>query len=653
MAINLPAKVLRVTVTSIKGIERWPYSDGPNDRWWAGGVEPRHYKWEIEVSVTIQKHSSHASREPFEYNAFDIKVGDWIANANTGVTLKVVGVISKTNTDATLVVEDVNRYNTFRDPAGLGDGSIGTGSAVLFTVNEEGMPLLDTLIAGYVSEVFLNNVTSRFQNLNLEYDYILTQPGHTFEVGDLISADAANNQWVLSSTVNNFVVGRVSELGPTPDQFYITPIQKIIDNLDNLPGDVASILYIDDNDAGNVTENGTTPIYIKLRNETPTSLTSTITPISVTAGSILNINGVDVTFNVGDQNDVITSINAVQSQTNVTASAIPVPTVSSPVIQNLWYGTAGAAGNTQAGTINGIPFVFDITGSGTAQFGVVGANASDMVAAITRDVTSVDSNIIAYEDAGLVYIKNLSGGPINITTTTTDASGLSVAGPNSTTGLNPSTSGTSDVTLKVEGQDASRISFKNVNKTPQEDLGLYTVENGTKAAALYIEKGISNAKTTIVADIPSRDALTPVFGDQTLVLDKGNGDWELYIWDGSQWIVLANQDSAKSDADSAELIVTPTTQSLTEIVTVSTSSRVTLITVEVTQPFDGSPTLSVGTSNDTDMLLTNDLVDLTAIGTYASQTDVYFNTGVDTDIIVHFQPNGATVGVAKVVISYM
>ena len=157
----------------------------------------------------------------------------------------------------------------------------------------------------------------------------------------------------------------------------------------------------------------------------------------------------------------------------------------------------------------------------------------------------------------------------------------------------------------------------------------------------------------MVADIPARDALSPFIGDQVMVLDKGNGEWELYLYDGSVYIPVANQDSARTDANSVELTIDHNSPALQEIVTVSTSSRITLITVEVITPFDGAPTLTVGISPDPDLLFTDDLHDLSTVGSYAFQTDYYFDSGIDTDILASFQANGATQGEAKIVISYM
>lgn len=653
MGIALPSKVLQCTVTGQTGTERWSFDDGQGDPWWEGGPNPRFYRWSIDINVTPQNHSNHLTRDPFQYNALDIKVGDWIANANDGTAVKVIGSVTKSETSATITVEDVNRYNTFRDSSSNGSGSIGIGQAIIFSVNEEGEPLLDTITTGFVSEVFLNNVLSRFQNLNSEYDYNLTQVGHTFQIGDIIAADSLNNGWSLATTDSEYIVGKVTEVGPSPDQFYITPIQKVIDNLNSLPGDVGDVIYVNDSLPGGLSATGEKPIYIKLRDATSTEITGTVSPISVTASSQLSINGEILTFSVGDEADIISTINGVTGTTGITASTVVAPTQTTFNLDDQAYGTMATLGNTAQASINGITVTFDVTASGTAQFGTTAANAEDMVVAILRDVTSVDPNINAFEDGGNLFISNASGGSITIDTVTPDGSGFDFEGPSSSTGIVAVTPASTDGFLRLVGSDAGPIVLGDVLGTPTTELGVFTVENGDKAAGLYVASGVRQASVTVVADISARNALTPDVGDQAHVLDKGNGEWALFLWDGSAWVEIANQDSARTDADSAQYMLNSNSPSVSEIVTVSSGSRVTLITVEVITPFDGNPTMGVGYGSDLDALFQDNFVDLSTVGTYANQTDTFFNTGNDTDIVVQYTANGATQGQARIVVTYV
>tara|TARA_Y100001936_G_scaffold7406_1_gene6597 strand:+ start:115034 stop:117028 length:1995 start_codon:yes stop_codon:yes gene_type:complete len=664
MAISLPSKLIRAEVSNISGYERWIYDDGTGDPYWSGGSSPRFYRWTVDVTVTKSNHSSHLTRKPFEYNGYDVAIGDWLANTSTGTAHKIVGIVSKSETTLSFILEDVDRYNTYRDPGAQGSGAPQAGSALIFTLNEEGEPLLDGLTPGTISSIFFANLMSRFQNINLEYDYPMTQEGHSFQIGDIVAADPSTNSWVLSAPEYPYIVGRVSALGPGPDGFYVTPVQRIIDDLDSLPGDVASILYLDENNAGKITTNVTDHImYIKTKEATVTEHISDVINPTTTAGNKMSVNGVEVTFSVGDTSDIISSINAVTGTTGVLASSVAPPTSVTGSVGDLAYGVTGAIGNTSQAEINGVLVTFDLTTNGTAQFGTTAANVDDMIAAIERDMNAAgNADIYGEDNNGLLRLYDRTGGAINITNIASDGSGNNFAGPASSTGLPLSTSGTSDVQIKVEGSDAGPISTRNVSGTPVEDTGLYTVENGAKAEAMYVEQGLrvissgsGGSSMTVVADVNSRDILNPLVGDQAYVIDDGNSEWAIYLWTGQDWVRTADEDSARTDADTMTVELNFDSQPTLIIGSVSPGSRITLITVTVTTEFDGSAELTLGPSTDPDRLMDNDLLDLATEGTYSIQSDMVLDNGDGTDsvIIAAYKPNGSTVGSAIISVSYM
>jgi hypothetical protein len=182
--VNEPAKVLVTNVTSVNGKTQWPHNDGLGDKWYSGGAAPRYYQWDVEATVTAQDHGSHLTRKDFQYNGQDIQVGDWMAQASTGICCRIISISAKTNTTVTMVVEDWLRYNTFR--AANGSGVFGTGTAIVFQLNENGHPMLDPINTG-VNTVFYQNINSRFQYLNPQMHYVLDQTSHGFEPGNVIS----------------------------------------------------------------------------------------------------------------------------------------------------------------------------------------------------------------------------------------------------------------------------------------------------------------------------------------------------------------------------------------------------------------------------------------------------------------------------------
>lgn len=178
----------------------------------------------------------------------------------------------------------------------------------------------------------------------------------------------------------------------------------------------------------------------------------------------------------------------------------------------------------------------------------------------------------------------------------------------------------------------------------------------------------ASSKTFTVADIAARDALTAADGDQSFVRSGATtGEWEMYIWDalaGPAWILIGTQDSASTDAKTIEAIVVPSTISPVLLGNVSPDSRVTIVTIEVTIAFDGAPTLTVGDSGDNARLsrvISGDpptpddegMHDLSSVGTYSTTTDYVYTGSADTDINGYFSAGGATVGSARILVTYV
>ena len=65
---------------------------------------------------------------------------------------------------------------------------------------------------------------------------------------------------------------------------------------------------------------------------------------------------------------------------------------------------------------------------------------------------------------------------------------------------------------------------------------------------MNIEQGVRTGGTTVVSTISAIDGLVPAAGDQAYVTNKGDGEWGLYLYTGSDWEEISNQDSATVDA---------------------------------------------------------------------------------------------------------
>ncbi len=186
----------------------------------------------------------------------------------------------------------------------------------------------------------------------------------------------------------------------------------------------------------------------------------------------------------------------------------------------------------------------------------------------------------------------------------------------------------------------------------------HLIFDGAQWRASAVSGLSASSNTFMVADITARDALVPADGDQSFVRSGATiGEWETYIWDvlagPAAWILTSNLDSASTDAKTIEAIVVPSTISPVLLGNVSPNSRVTVITIIVTIAFDGAPTLTVGDSGDNARLIDDSLHDLSDVGTYSTTTNFVYGGSADTDINGYFSAGGATVGSARILVTYV
>lgn len=644
--INIPSKALLCNVGEITGTAYWPY-ESEGDPYWQNGSDPKHYRWTISMTVQPQYHSSPKTRFPNLFNGSDVYVGDFIADISTGVAVRVVRVFEKTDSTVTCEVEDVFRYNTFRDPSGGANGIFPVGAdAIVFELNESGQPVVDTV--AMTGPSFYNNLSSRFQNLEQNFNFVLEKEDHGFSVGDLIAADGQNNTFVLASPAFPFIIGSVTNTDLGPNAFAFNPFEKVVDNFNSLLGGVADIVYADDNNPGEYALAGNRPVMIGLRQETQSvSLGSVSTP-STTPGNEFSVNGSRVVVMTGDENGFIDAVNGFTAQTGVVASYYAPDTVVVP--------TSAPAGITQlpvSATINGVLVEFTTTTAGEILAGAPGyASVQDLaqdinaanIPGLVADIFTGDYDSLRLTSVGDVTIAN---GPA-------DGMGRMFAGDNSVTGFAEFTAAFPADKIKLVAIDARPIEVADIVGNTMIDFGLVSVENGVKAAAIVIENGVRQAATYVVTNLSARDAINALFGDQCFVQDKGNGEWAHYIRTlDDQWVKIADKDSSETDAQTIELEITHESDLSGVIATISGGSRVSFVTVTVTEQFDGAlPTLEVGDDNNNSRLMTMDQNDLKSSGVYSMTPSYTYSGAGDVDITFSFNSASSSVGKAVIAISY-
>lgn len=263
----LPPRILRVSIPQLDPTENWTVDDGTGDPWLGYP-----YRWRATVSVAPQTHSFHMTPTPFQYDGTSVVVGDWFSDFMTGNALKIVEIESQGQDQITVILEDVDRYNTFNDPftAGIGASS---GDGVIFSLGDDGLPILApmTPIQGVLGPNLgwqLDQI-SRFRYRNyLRSHYPVRQPGHEFSVGEFLVLGTEGYEKASADNYVEAIVGTVSAVGiPSGDWFNYRPVGRVVENIEpTLPGNPGDLIYL--SATGDYTlvrpTSWAKPIYIRL-----------------------------------------------------------------------------------------------------------------------------------------------------------------------------------------------------------------------------------------------------------------------------------------------------------------------------------------------------------------------------------------------------
>lgn len=652
--LNVPSKVLPVSVSSVQGTEEWPYANRNDDPWYSGSGTPRNYRWRITFSVTAVNHGSNLTRDDFAFNGLDIRVNDWIAGASNPKCLKIISIEAKTANSVTCIVEDWLRYNTFK--SSTGNGIFGTGSAVVFTLNENGLPMLDPL-PSTVGTGFYAEVSSRFQYLNPQQNYVLEQQAHGFSKGDAIAVTSTGFVKANADTAAK-MVGVVTEAGPGPDYFMISPNNRIIDFDPAIPGVQGESIYVDvDGTLSNTSTATNKVIFLNLTGPTPTRLIGSVSNPIVTANTDVTINDVD--FTVGGNLTTITNIlNAETANTNVVAGSTPNPTTVDSNATGTAYGLIGGYVPFSA-TINGTLVNFTTDTAGQAAYGQAVAIPEDMAADI--NAASI-TNLEASFTASTLTLTETTGGSITIVNDTNDVNNNPFVGTSNVSGLPASTSGTGELLLQLTRADGGEILILDSSLNFQNDTGLYSGQNGSLPLAINVEQGSRVGGTSVVADIAARDSLFALPGDQAYVVDAGLNEWGLFLYTGSSWVQISNQDS--STVDARTLITTFTapiagggSTTVQNLGSISPGRKITTISVEVDLAYNsGTPaTIEIGTLADPDLFMSTDDSDLSKIDEFIVLPEYVHPASAPDELIVQAQLNhySASQGIVTVKVTYL
>lgn len=660
--LNYPNKVLGVSVSSISGIEYWPFANGSGDLWYEGSGSKKFYRWRITFSVTAQNHGSHLTRDDFQYNGLDVQVGDWIAGATSGQCLKIISISAKTKTSVTCVVEDWLRYNTFAITTG--NGIFGTGAAVVFTLNENGNPMLDPLPTS-VTGAFYPTVMSRFQYLNPQINYVLEKTNHGFSRGDVIAV-TTNGFAKANALTADRMVGVVTESGPGPNFFMILPNNRIIDFDPNIPGSQGEYIYVNtDGTLTNVATSTGKVAFLNVQSAIPTVLTGDQGNPDIIDGYVIGINGYSITLSGASGNatvnEIVTLINDQTAITDVVAESLPlVNTISSNESETI-YGLVGGFAPFSAyfDTGSGNTLV-NFTTTGSMFAGV--STPQDMA----TDINVVEiANLAVNATTTILTFTELNGNAISITNGNAEQGGYFFVGDSNISGLPAFTPATNASIIQLTRNNGGEILIYEDSTLWQDETGIFSGHTGSLPLAMNIEQGVRTGGTTVVATIAARNALQPAAGDQAYVVNKGDGEWGLYLYTGNEWSLLGTQDSATTDAKTLTTTFTmpvsgfgnSTTNTLGNI---SPGRKIVEVSVTVNTVFTGfggttKPNIEVGTIANASLFVSATTNDLTEVSTYIASPDFLYPASNTQDLQIrvrcnHFQ---STVGNVTVKLTYV
>jgi hypothetical protein len=141
--------------------------------------------------------------------------------------------------------------------------------------------------------------------------------------------------------------------------------------------------------------------------------------------------------------------------------------------------------------------------------------------------------------------------------------------------------------------------------------------------------------------------LYALVGDQAHVLDDGNGEWALFLFNGVDWIKIGGERSVAVDARTIEqAIALPGTT--TTIGTVGEDRRILNVSVTVLQDLIGAPDFAINVGSNTVWQFSQH--GSSKAGTYTVDTDLI--TAIREDVVVNI-PSSTATGNIRVEVSYI
>lgn len=644
----VPQKQIVATCNSIKALSYWPSSYGDEDTTWAGGSSPRYNQWELTMGISSpQLHGYPYSTTPFQYNGLDINMGGFIIKSSRGMVYRVKEVVSKTTDKVVIIVEDVYRINDFSTPSVISINP-SVEQYLYFEVNDNFKAEINgNEVSGLIAGPILQYINTYLEKISFTR-YPILCCDETMGIGDVVSV--VDGKFVRA-TLSSFdkVVGKVELLTGEEHEYVIRPVNEYKSIPTNI-GAVGDVLYLSDDGNELSTTPTRKPMYLKVMDGIPNISRSTLvdSPV-IPAGSSIEIN--DHAFEFINETTLAEFIDIFNARDipNMEAEASLSPfTITND--SNYEFGIMGIMDLPCVITINGHEATITTVTQGQQQYGMDVAVGQDIVADLTAAnipnilvsfSTSTGRLSITNELGGDIVFENISGGIF--------ASDSGTSG----TGFKESyTAPSGNIIVKLTHHLGKSIIVRDKGIGDfTERSGITSSDNGVLPRGIYYGASVRYGNNYVLDHIDNIGSINPFIGDGVHVQDSGNGEWVEMKFTATGWVVIATEDSARTDADTLSVILDHTYQGEIYLGTVSPNSRISSISVVVEEPFDDdSITLNVGDNENSSRLFSDDYLDLGSTSTYTNSSSHIYQT--ETDLSVFVGTHNSTTGKLRIIVSY-
>jgi hypothetical protein len=268
----------------------------------------------------------------------------------------------------------------------------------------------------------------------------------------------------------------------------------------------------------------------------------------------------------------------------------------------------------------------------------------------TAKVTDIVASVV---NGSELKLRNNAGGAITIVNVSADLNGNNFAGATSVSSLPETTpANTTTSALRLMRLDGGPLTIRDFAGQFLDTAGVLSGQNGRYALGLNIEQGLRSSATTVVADITARDALNALVGDQSYVIDAGNGEWATFTYDGTQWTKVSGERSVATDARTLVLDVNLSTTTGTQTIGYISADRTVIsVRVLVTTESPADAEVTVGTSANTSAFTQARDSILSQIGQYTTNPD--YRTTAYTEVVAEITNPTPGAGQFTIILTYV